>query len=144
MGREGKERIGKERKGKERRGEERKGEKDENPGLVSLYERILEFQGSITGANLLACKPLIFPAFVKKKYYLDLILISFVQQASKASGSLTDIILEAHRKKHLAFLMADLESLTGFDAPRSGDKQVCLERCFSLLLTTCQLSVVCF
>lgn len=44
-------------------------------------------------------------------------------QASKASGSLTDIILEAHRKKHLAFLMADLESLTGFDAPRSGDKQ---------------------
>ena len=44
--------------------------------------------------------------------------------ASKASGSLTDVILEAHRKKHLAFLMADLGSLTGLDAPRPGDKQV--------------------
>lgn len=43
--------------------------------------------------------------------------------ASKASGSLTDVILEAHRKKHLAFLMADLGSLTGIDGPRSGDKQ---------------------
>lgn len=44
--------------------------------------------------------------------------------ASKASGSLTDVILEAHRKKHLAFLMADLGSLSGLDGPRSGDKQV--------------------
>ncbi|CAB4009264.1 Small G signaling modulator 3, partial [Paramuricea clavata] len=45
------------------------------------------------------------------------------EMASKASGSLTDVILEAHRKKHLAFLMADLGSLTGLDGPRSGDKQ---------------------
>jgi hypothetical protein len=48
----------------------------------------------------------------------------FFQNATKASGSLTDIILEAHRKKHLAFLMADLGSMTGLDGPRSGDKQV--------------------
>ncbi|XP_046854658.1 small G protein signaling modulator 3-like isoform X2 [Xenia sp. Carnegie-2017] len=44
------------------------------------------------------------------------------QMAAKASGSLTDVILEAHRKKHLAFLMADLGTLTGLDGSRSGDK----------------------
>ena len=54
--------------------------------------------------------------------------------ASKASGSLTDVILEAHRKKHLAFLMADLGSLTGLDGNRSGEKQVraCLVHCISV------------
>ena len=30
------------------------------------------------------------------------------QAANKASASLTDVILETHRKKHMAFLMADL------------------------------------
>lgn len=46
----------------------------------------------------------------------------FPQAASKASASLTDVILETHRKKHMAFLMADLGVLvdkeTGKEMPR--------------------------
>lgn len=46
----------------------------------------------------------------------------FPQAASKASSSLTDVILETHRKKHMAFLMADLGVLvdkeTGKQMPR--------------------------
>lgn len=46
----------------------------------------------------------------------------FSQAASKASASLTDVILETHRKKHMAFLMADLGVLvdkeTGKQMPR--------------------------
>ena len=51
----------------------------------------------------------------------------FPQAASKASASLTDVILETHRKKHMAFLMADLGVLvdkeTGKQMPR--DVRMC-------------------
>lgn len=46
------------------------------------------------------------------------------QAANKASASLTDVILETHRKKHMAFLMADLGVLVDRDSRKQITRDV--------------------
>ncbi|KAL9956497.1 hypothetical protein ACROYT_G037979 [Oculina patagonica] len=47
-----------------------------------------------------------------------------LEAANKASSSLTDVILETHRKKHMAFLMADL----GVLVDKESEKQITRDR----------------
>ena len=49
---------------------------------------------------------------------------TFSQAANKASASLTDVILETHRKKHMAFLMADLGVLVDKDSGKQMSRDV--------------------
>lgn len=46
------------------------------------------------------------------------------QAANRASASLTDVILETHRKKHMAFLMADLGVLVDRDSRKQITRDV--------------------
>ena len=46
------------------------------------------------------------------------------QTSYRVSGSLTDVMIETHRRKHLAYLMADQGALVNPESSRNLPKQV--------------------
>ena len=57
------------------------------------------------------------------KYNNMLILVTF-QIAFEVAGSLTDVVVDTHRRKHLAYLMADQGALVNPESSRNLPKQV--------------------
>ena len=51
-------------------------------------------------------------------------VICLFQIAYRTAGSLTDVVVETHRRKHLAYLMADQGALVNPDSSRNLPKQV--------------------
>lgn len=52
-------------------------------------------------------------------------MLDMLQVAFRTAGSLTDVVVETHRRKHLAYLMADQGALVNPESSRNLPKQVC-------------------
>ena len=85
-------------------------------------------------ATLQNCQTLIkFPSVKGGKLLHVFITPCLSQAANKAAASLTDVILETHRKKHMAFLMADLGVLVDKESAKQMPRDVSLKASCILL-----------
>lgn len=55
---------------------------------------------------------------------IDLPLMYILQLAYRVCGSLTDIVVETHRRKHLAYIMADQGAIVNPESAKNLPKQV--------------------
>ena len=58
----------------------------------------------------------------------------FIKTAYKVAGSLTDVMIQTHRRKHLAYLMADQGALVNPESQRNLPKQVRVRHVYGFVL----------